>query len=68
MDMAEAYSIGGSWIKHDVGEQELLVIAGALKENKGLVDLQFRYDFGRSEEIWGAICDSLEKYPTHLRS
>jgi hypothetical protein len=44
-------------------EVELLPIAGALKENKGLVDLDLRH-FLLSDELWDAICDSLKAHPT----
>jgi hypothetical protein len=43
--------------------REILAIAGALKENKGLVDLDFSCSRSVNDETWGAICDSLE---THL--
>jgi hypothetical protein len=49
---------------HDATNQELLAISSALKENKGLVVLHLRYDFWKSDETWGAICDSLETHPT----
>jgi hypothetical protein len=48
----------------DDGEQELVATANALKENKGLVDLDLLYDFSMSDETWGAICDSLKAHPT----
>jgi hypothetical protein len=49
----------------DVGNQEVLTIACALKENKGLLDLDLRcYYFRMSDEIWDAICDSLKTHPT----
>jgi hypothetical protein len=45
--------------------QEVLVIAGALKENKGLVELDFINWFGgMSDECWNAVCDSLKTHPT----
>jgi hypothetical protein len=49
----------------EVRKQEVLAIAGALKENRGLVglDLSTRY-FGENDETWGAICDSLKTHPT----
>jgi hypothetical protein len=48
-----------------VGDQELLAIAGALKENKGLIDLNLtcRHAYGMSYD-WGAVCDSLKTHPT----
>jgi hypothetical protein len=47
------------------GNQEVLLIAGALKENKGLVELDFIEDFwGMSDETWNAVCDSLKTHPT----
>jgi hypothetical protein len=47
-----------------VGNPEVLAIAGALKENKGLVDLDLWHNFRISDETWGAVCDSLETHPT----
>jgi hypothetical protein len=47
-----------------VGNREVLEIAGALKENKGLVDLNLIDCLQVSDETWGAICDSLETHPT----
>jgi hypothetical protein len=41
-----------------------LAIAGALKENEGLVDLHIWYYFGNCDETWGAICDSLTTHQT----
>jgi hypothetical protein len=49
----------------EVGIRDLLAIAGALRENKGLVDLDLSIGFFReNDETWGAICDSLETHPT----
>jgi hypothetical protein len=47
-----------------VGNREVLAIAGALKENKGLVDLDFFYRFRMSDETWNTLCDSLKTHPT----
>jgi hypothetical protein len=47
-----------------VGTQEVLVIAGALKENKGLVDLDLSCGRRVKDEAWGAVCDSLKTHPT----
>jgi hypothetical protein len=48
--------------------QELQAIAGALKENKGLVRLNLsgrrRFGLRVSDETWGAICDSLKTHAT----
>jgi hypothetical protein len=45
--------------------QEVLAIAGALKENKGLVELNLNDEFGgMSDECWIAVCDSLKTHPT----
>jgi hypothetical protein len=44
--------------------QELLAIAVAVKENKGLVGLDLNYGLRVSDETWGAICDSLKTHPT----
>jgi hypothetical protein len=51
------------YIPHN-GNQEVLVIASALKENKGLVELDFMQDWGMSDEAWNAFCDSLKTHPT----
>jgi hypothetical protein len=49
---------------HDVGNREVLAVAGALRENKGLVDLDLtHYNWRVSEYTWDAVCDSLK---THL--
>jgi hypothetical protein len=51
-----------------VASQQLLAIAGALRENKGLVDLKLSVGmYGRlraDQTWWDAICDSLETHPT----
>jgi hypothetical protein len=47
------------------GNREFLAIAAGLKENKGLVELDFMLDFGEvSDETWYAVCDSLKTHPT----
>jgi hypothetical protein len=55
----------------ELGSRELLAIAPALKENKGLVDLNFSH-CSMSNETWGTVCYSLKAHPTlqvlHLRS
>jgi hypothetical protein len=50
----------------EVRNREILAIAGALRENKGLVKLILWpvYHFTMSDETWGAICDSLKTHPT----
>jgi hypothetical protein len=52
----------------DADDQEILAIAAALKENKGLVDLDLRGlrsdPFPVTDEAWGAVCDSLKSHPT----
>jgi hypothetical protein len=48
----------------DVGNREVLAIAGALKENKGLVKLDLWHDFTMSDETWDAVCHSLKTHPT----
>jgi hypothetical protein len=49
----------------EVGHREVLAIADALKENKGLVDLDIiQDDFRLNGETWGAIFDSLKAHPT----
>jgi hypothetical protein len=48
-----------------VGSRQVLAIANALRENKGLVELELRsYNFFMNDETWGAICDSLKTHPT----
>jgi hypothetical protein len=44
------------------GNREVLAIADALRENKGLVSLT--YGSRISDETWDAVCDSLETHPT----
>jgi hypothetical protein len=48
----------------DDGNRQVLATAGALKENKGLIDLDLSYGLRVSDETWGAICKSLETHPT----
>jgi hypothetical protein len=49
----------------EVRDREFLAIAGALRESKGLVELDLAYQgFRVIDEAWGAICDSLETHPT----
>jgi hypothetical protein len=42
----------------------VLAIAGALKENKGLVDLDLKEASTMSDETWDAVYDSLKTHPT----
>jgi hypothetical protein len=49
----------------EVGNQQVLAIASALRENKGLVELDLSSCFKVSDETWwGTVCDSLKKHPT----
>jgi hypothetical protein len=48
----------------DEGNQELLAILDALRENKGLVDLNLENCFRMSVEAWDAACESLKTHPT----
>jgi hypothetical protein len=49
----------------DVGKRELLPIASALKENRGLVELNLSYGcFRENDETWSVICDALKTHPT----
>jgi hypothetical protein len=48
----------------EVGNQAVLAIAGALKENKGLIDFDLRNHFLMSDEICDIVCNSLKKHPT----
>jgi hypothetical protein len=50
--------------RDNVGNQELLEIADALKENKGLVVLDLMHSFTMSDETWDAVFDSLKTHPT----
>jgi hypothetical protein len=47
-----------------VGSREVFAIAGALKENKGLVDLDLMDAIRMGDETWFAVCDSLKIHPT----
>jgi hypothetical protein len=44
-------------------DREVLAIADALNDNKGLVELELNYAL-LSDEAWDAICDSLGTHPT----
>jgi hypothetical protein len=44
----------------EVRDREVLAIAGALRENQGLVDLDLSHGVVVNDEAWGAVCDSLE--------
>jgi hypothetical protein len=49
----------------EIGNRQVLAIADAVRENKGLVELHLRCDgFNVNDETWGAICDSLKTHPT----
>jgi hypothetical protein len=48
----------------EVHSREILAIAGALRENKGLVGLNLNYHPRMSDETWDAVCDSLKTHPT----
>jgi hypothetical protein len=49
----------------EVSSREVLAIAGALRENKGLTELNLVfYGFVANDGTWGAICDSLKSHPT----
>jgi hypothetical protein len=47
-----------------VAHQDILGIAGSLKDNKGLVDFNLWQPLPMSDETWDAICDSLTTHPT----
>jgi hypothetical protein len=48
----------------DVGNQALLAIAGALRENQGLVNLELLTgDLTMNNKTWDAVCDSLKTHP-----
>jgi hypothetical protein len=44
--------------------RQVLAIANALRENRGLVELTLFFGFHANDETWGAICDSLKTHPT----
>jgi hypothetical protein len=48
---------------NEVSSRQVLAIAGALRENVGLVDLNLGHRL-LSYEAWVAICDSLKAHPT----
>jgi hypothetical protein len=48
----------------EIGNRQVLAIAHALRENKGLIDLDICYEFWMSDEAWCAVCDSLKTHPT----
>jgi hypothetical protein len=48
----------------EVGRQEVLAIVGALREKKGLVDLNLAFCCEISDKTWATICDSLKTHPT----
>jgi hypothetical protein len=47
----------------DICKRQVLAIADALRQNKGLVDLNICHSL-LSDETWGAVCDSLKTHPT----
>jgi hypothetical protein len=50
--------------RRENSNRDFLAIADAVRENKGLVYLDLSYGLRVSDEMWGAICDSLETHPT----
>jgi hypothetical protein len=44
--------------------RQVLAIAGALQENKGLVELKLCHDHRVCDETWNSVCDSLKTHPT----
>jgi hypothetical protein len=48
----------------EVRDRAILAIAGAVKENKGLVHLDLMHSFRMSDETWDAVCESLKTHPT----
>jgi hypothetical protein len=59
-----------SWILRipsdlEVSNRQVLAIADTVRENEGLFELEILFDGYRvSNEMWGAICDSLKTHPT----
>jgi hypothetical protein len=56
-------SLKGLGTRVGANNREVLAIARALKENRGLVDLNLS-NSSMSDETWGALCDSLKTHPT----
>jgi hypothetical protein len=63
---------GNSRLKHfkhffynsSVSNREIVAIAGALRENKGLVKLELSFHHSSmNDETWGAVCASLKTHP-----
>jgi hypothetical protein len=48
----------------EIGSRQVLAIADALRENKGLVVLKLRCVMAVSDKMWNAVCDSLKTHPT----
>jgi hypothetical protein len=48
----------------ELGNRQVLAIAGALKENKGLLILDLWYVYLMSDETWDALCDSFKTHST----
>jgi hypothetical protein len=48
----------------EASNQAVHTIADALRENKGLLRLDFRFHSSVSDEAWYAVCNSLETHPT----
>jgi hypothetical protein len=48
----------------EVDMREHSAVAGALRENKGLVHLDLRYGSIVNDETWDVVCDSLKAHPT----
>jgi hypothetical protein len=49
----------------EVGNEEVLAITSALRENKGLINLAIRLDLTMSDESWVAVCVSLKTLHVH---
>jgi hypothetical protein len=48
-----------------LANREVLAIAGTLRENRGLVELDLNFNFfTMNDETWCAVCDSLKTHPT----
>jgi hypothetical protein len=45
-------------------DRQVSAVAGALRENKGLKELNLECNENVNDETWGAICDSLKAHPT----
>jgi hypothetical protein len=56
-------SLSPRWDFEVDNPRQVVALTGALKENKGLVDLNIWQQPSLSDEIWYAVCDALKTHP-----